>query len=46
LTVPPDEPLPPPLEPELEDAQAASRTAAAQAATGLLIVESFTLVLL
>jgi hypothetical protein len=42
---PPDEP-PPPLELELEDAQAASTIAAAQAAAGLLIVESFTLVLL
>jgi len=32
--------------PLLEDAQAASTTAAAQAATGLLIVEFFTRVLL
>jgi len=45
VTGPPDEP-PPPLELEPEDAQAASRSVAAQAAAGLLIVEGFTLVLL
>jgi len=49
VTGPPDEPLPV-VEPlvvlELEDAQAARRTVAAQATADLLIVEAFTLVLL
>jgi hypothetical protein len=47
VTGPPDVlPLPELLLLELEDAQAARTTAAAQAAAGLRIVECFTLVLL
>jgi hypothetical protein len=42
----PDDELPPELEPLPEDAQAASRTAAVQAPTVLLIVGCFTVILL
>jgi hypothetical protein len=41
-----DDALPPPPDPLLDDAQAASKTAAAQVPTDLLIMGCFTLVLL